>query len=277
MSDTMSTGSPPRPSNGRKERRNPSVTPRKFNRFFTPRSHGYQQTTASRHALNDITAPANNRGVAQSSPLRPKTPDSQENQNPMLFARDLKRRKLVHTPEGSPERSFLSKRKGVVAGNGGKARANSHNIQSSPCERVGRSTPYTGEVDELEELEEAEAGVYEDDEDEEQLLPPKPVKRIVPLSDRGLGGRLLQLSLGNSIRQHHEYPVNGAYSLVLDLKSRTHCCRLLMSRSAWHIEITAFSVHREGIYADPCARLARRDCLILQQTFGCPHMYQYRD
>ncbi|TVY23723.1 Cell division cycle protein [Lachnellula hyalina] len=208
MSDTLSMGSPPRQANGQKERRNPSVTPRKFNRFFTPRSHGYRQTTASRRALNDITAPANNHNTVQSSPLRPKdSSDNQENQSPLLFERDLKRRKLVHTPDGSPERSFLSKRKGVIAGNGGKARGSSQNIPSSPCERVVRSTLYTEDIEELEELEGVEAEVY-DDEDEEPFLPPKPVERIVPLSDRGLAGRLLQLSLGNSLRQHHEYPVN---------------------------------------------------------------------
>jgi hypothetical protein len=128
----------------------------------------------------------------------------------VLFERDIKRRKLVHTPEGSPERSFLSRKKGVVAGNGGKATGNWQNIQSSPCERVGRNSTYPEEADESEEVEEAQAEVYEDDdEDEEYLLPPKPVKRIVPLRDRGLGGRLLQLSLGNSIRQYLEYPVNG--------------------------------------------------------------------
>ncbi|TVY89554.1 Cell division cycle protein cdt2 [Lachnellula willkommii] len=196
MSHTLSVGSPPRQANGQKERRNPSVTPRKFNRFFTPRSHGYQQTTASRRALNDITAPANNHNIVQSSPLRPKSStDNQENQNPIIFGRDLKRRKLVHTPEGSPERTFLSKKKGVIAGNGGKARGSSQNIQSSPCERAGRSTPYAEDREELEELEEVEAEVY-DSEDEEPFLPPKPVERIVPLSDRGLSGRLLQLKSG---------------------------------------------------------------------------------
>jgi hypothetical protein len=51
----------------------------------------------------------------------------------------------------------------------------------------------------------------ETDEDEE-ILPPKPLQRIVPLSDRGLSARLMQLSLGKSIRQHHEYPVNGKSS-----------------------------------------------------------------
>ena len=258
MSDTLSMGSPPRQANGQKERRNPSVTPRKFNRFFTPRSHGYQQTTASRRALNDITAPANNHNTVQSSPLRPKnSSDNQENQSPLLFERDLKRRKLVHTPDGSPERSFLSKRKGVIAGNGGKARGSSQNIPSSPCERVVRSTLYTEDIEELEELEGVEAEVY-DDEDEEPFLPPKPVERIVPLSDRGLAGRLLQLSLGNSIRQHHEYPVNGEYRNLF--KSGLICTNYFGLK----------------MYANLFSRLARRNILILQQTFRCPHMYQYR-
>jgi hypothetical protein len=138
--------------------------------------------------------------------LRPKSSGSQENQSPRPFERELKRRKLVYTPEGSPERSFLSKKRGVAAG--GKARGNSQNLQSSPCERVTRSSAFE-KVDEMEIMEEQEED--ETDEDEE-ILPPKPVQRIVPLSDRGLSARLLQLSLGKSIRQHHEYPVNGQYS-----------------------------------------------------------------
>ncbi|TVY36695.1 Cell division cycle protein [Lachnellula subtilissima] len=248
MSDTLSIGSPPRQANGQKERRNPSVTPRKFNRFFTPRSHGYRQTTASRRALNDITAPANNHNTVQSSPLRPKnSSDNQENQSPLLFERDLKRRKLDHTPEGSPERSFLSKRNGVITGNGGKARGSSQNIPSSPCERV-RSTLYTEDREELEELEEVEAeGDY--DEDEEPFLPPKPVERIVPLSDRGLAGRLLQLSLGNSIRQHHEYPVNAnTLTAIGDEEGRV---RLLESgrngKPAFKDPYLSFRVHTNAI------------------------------
>lgn len=213
MSDTASTASLPGPPNGGKERRDPSVTPRKFRRFFTPRSHGSQQT-ASRRALEDITAPANNRGVVQSSPLRPIYADDEENQNPVHFERDLKRRKLIHTPEGSPEPSFLSKRKGVLD-DSRKPRGNSQNVQSSPCERPGRAS-YLEEADELDEVEEIQ--VEEDvdsDEDEGAIAPPKPIQRIVPLSDRGLGGRLLQLSLGNPIRQHLEYPVNGKQALPL--------------------------------------------------------------
>ncbi|TVY84230.1 Cell division cycle protein cdt2 [Lachnellula suecica] len=197
MSNTLSTTTVPSIPEGQKERRNPSITPRKFNRFFTPRSHGSRQITASRQALVDITAPANNRGVTQSSPIRPKSSDSLENQNPMIFGRDLKRRKLVHTPEGSPER----KKYGIARGSGRKARHSSQNLQSSPCER--QNTSFLEEVDEMEitDLEE------ESDEDED-ILPPKPVKRITALSDRGLGASLLNLSLGNSIRQYHEYPVN---------------------------------------------------------------------
>lgn len=122
----------------------------------------------------------------------------------MPFERDFKRRKLAHTPEGSPERSFLNKREGVFTGNDRKTRGNLQSLQSSPCERVGRSS-FLEEVDEAGRVE-----IYEDsEEDEERSSPPEPVKRILPLSDRGLSGRLLQLSLGGSIQQYHEYPVNG--------------------------------------------------------------------
>src|ERR1700710_2194303 len=63
VSTQLPAVSPPQlPSSGnegRKERRNPSITPRKFNRFFTPRSrsqsHGSVQLSSARQALLDIT------------------------------------------------------------------------------------------------------------------------------------------------------------------------------------------------------------------------------
>ncbi|RFU34939.1 hypothetical protein B7463_g1426, partial [Scytalidium lignicola] len=92
---------------GRKERRNPSITPRKFNKFFTPRT---TRVSSGRHALYDITPPANNRSGIQSSPLRPfRAINGQEN-SPTGFTRELKRRKLLHTTEPSPDRSNVDKK-----------------------------------------------------------------------------------------------------------------------------------------------------------------------
>jgi len=152
--------------------------------------------------------------------VRPKSSGSQENQSPRPFERELKRRKLVHTPEGSPERSFLSKKRGVTAGR--KARDSSQNLQSSPCERATRISAFD-EVDEMSIMEEDEE---EGTDEDEENLPSNPLQRIVPLSDGGLGARLLQLSLGKSIRQHHEYPVNGQYELSFGLIYADYTFRL---------------------------------------------------
>jgi hypothetical protein len=188
--------SPPRPTtygtNGRKERRDPSVTPRKFRRFFTPRSHGDFQSS-SRQALYDITAPAVNQNTAQSSPLN--GPES----SPIGFSRQLKRRKLIHTPESSPERN--SKKRAVRSAHAGTS--NTDNLPSSPCRRAA---PDMGYIDEEEEETEVE------DED----LPRQPLRRIVRISERGLEAQVLNMNLGISSRsarrQRYEYPVNGLSS-----------------------------------------------------------------
>jgi hypothetical protein len=191
--------SPPRPStyttSGRKERRDPSVTPRKFRRFFTPRSHG-NFNSSSRQALYDITAPALNRNAAQSSPLRPFRGLNGPDSSPVGFSRELKRRKLIHTPEASPEHN--SKARTTRGGHGGPSRID--NLVSSPCERAAPDMDYINE-------EEEETDVEEPD-------PPKQVvKRVVRLSERGLAGQMLNMSLGvsysSSRRQHYEYPTNG--------------------------------------------------------------------
>ena len=175
---------------GGKERRNPSVTPRKFNRFFTPRSHESLQLTSARQALHDITS---SRNETQSSPLRPfKSISGQENGTTALRG-DLKRRKVTHTPESSPHHDLSNPKNHetslTLMENGGSKEEELNHIRSSPCERI--------------------AECIEEDEDQQ---PPVPLKRIIPFEERGLGAQLLQLSMGISTRprrQHHIYPVNG--------------------------------------------------------------------
>lgn len=82
-----------------KEKRLTSITPRKFTRFFTPRSHGPSAAGSSRRILFDLTAPANNRRGIQSSPIRPLNTTADQENSPISFTRDMKRRKLLHTPE----------------------------------------------------------------------------------------------------------------------------------------------------------------------------------
>lgn len=206
LSDPHSSLSPQRllptyGQNGRKERRNPSVTPRKFNRFFTPRSQASKNPSSARQALNDITAPSNNRRGLLSSPIRFRSIIEKE-ETPSTFPRDLKRRKLLHTPEDTPNHTYAGS-KGHGGFNvlrdededDGQNDDDLQNIQSSPCERAAH-------LDQTEEEEE-----YQD-----------PLKRIIPIDQRGLGGKLLQSMSGlpiRSRRQHNVYPVNGNVSLSL--------------------------------------------------------------
>lgn len=205
---------------GGKEKRLPSVTPRKFNRFFTPRSQGTMPLT-SRTALENITSrDASTRNISQSGPLRPfKDLVGQEN-SPASFARGLKRRKLYHTPEQSPENSdgenSKYKDRGLMIGADADVYHSDQNIPSSPCERALKSTNLTGE-------------------EEEQKIPgeivrapPKPIRRI---ETGGLSAQLLQLRIGASPTHHHlsyKYPVvdwqnetSGFYSKPNDVHMTT--------------------------------------------------------
>lgn len=196
ISEVASNPSPPpsSPIRGKKERRAPSVTPRKFNRFFTPRSsHGSLPNTRSRKVLNDISAP-NNR-YTQSSPLQPFRDINGQESSPLGFTRESKRRKVLHTPEMSPGKEL-----GFVGAH--DEDSNLAGVLSSPCERAFKDLNY---IDEGEE--------YMSQEEEEEDVPPKPVKRIVRLQHRGLGGQMLHRSIGTSSR-HYSYPVNGWFQAI---------------------------------------------------------------
>jgi hypothetical protein len=183
-------------SNGQKEQRPPSVTPRKFKRFFTPRSHDYRHSSA-RRALHEITTPILNRNVTQSSPLRPfksvVSKDNSKAESPTSFIRGSKRQKTTHTPETSPRKSsrrYEYRSPNVNEGEGDV-------LLSSPCERAAPDTSY----------------INQESVEEDQPSPVEPMKRIVSRVGRGLGGQLLDLSIGSFIgsrRQHHVYPVNGS-------------------------------------------------------------------
>ena len=204
LSNPNSSVSPQRPPptfgrDGRKERRNPSITPRRFQKFWTPQSQASRKPSSSRQALNDITAPFNNRRGVLSSPIR-----FDPRSTPSTLPRDLKRRKLLHTPEPTPEHTHSeTKRHGFELLQDEDEDGDEddfHNIQSSPCERAAR-------LDQIEENDEEE--VYRNGN-----ISQEPLKRIVPIDRRGLGGRLLQSMSGfptRNGRQHHVYPVNGSY------------------------------------------------------------------
>ena len=171
--------SPPRRSNGR-ERRNPSITPRKFKRFFTPRervpSHlSSGHISPARRALRDLAGPElNNRyqTPAPSSPLKAPYLDEQsvspQFDNGHIYDARAKRRKLQHTPDSSPFRAQL-----LEAGHLG-IKDDTEPALLSPI----RSLPLSQETDEAEESEE--------ELEEGSLIP---VSRIAPLPSRGLHGR----------------------------------------------------------------------------------------
>jgi hypothetical protein len=192
--------SPPRATrSSRKEQRPPSVTPRKFRKFFTPRSHGYQDSS-SRQALQELTAPLLNRNVTQSSPLRPFKSVNSKEDSPTSFIRGSKRQKTTHTPETSPRKSLRQKTYSFPEANEGE---HDEHLLSSPCERA---VPDASEI----EREPVEEHQYQE--------PKEPTKRIVSRVNKSLGGQLLDLSIRSSLgrrSQNHIYPVNGL--------SRHHC------------------------------------------------------
>ncbi|KAK4034887.1 WD40-repeat-containing domain protein [Parachaetomium inaequale] len=175
--------SPPRaPSTRGKERRNPSITPRKFQRFFTPRSRVSSQPSAARKALCDLTAPALNRCQTPSSPLKPV---SEEPNLPHLQdAHRGKRRKFDHsTPE--KQRGYLP------------SPLNSSPLLPTADVRPGLRSP----IQSLRSRQALQDGVYRDDdvsddEDEEPEAVALASKGPVPLHRRGLGAQLVQRMTG---------------------------------------------------------------------------------
>jgi hypothetical protein len=123
--------------------------------------------------------------------------------SPVEFTRDLKRRKIFHTPEASPEkRGSSTKEHGFIGGHNSELREGV--IPSSPCAR----------------FESEDMSV----DDEEEILP-KPVKRIVRLKDRGLANQFLGMKLNCSPhngRLRSEYPINGMFTGCIFRRKRTN-------------------------------------------------------
>ncbi|KAJ9148401.1 WD repeat protein [Pleurostoma richardsiae] len=173
--------SPPRlpPS---KEKRLPSITPRKFKRFFTPRSRVSSQPSAARRALRDLTAPALNRAFTPSSPLKASLDSNglgDALEGPAIPV--SKRRKFHHTPESSP----LKPESPLHV---------SFSSESTTHAKVGllspiQSLPSSQATEDLSDLDDADSiGLPEHD------IPP--ADRLVPLTHRGLGAQVLQRQFG---------------------------------------------------------------------------------
>lgn len=177
--------SPPRlpPSRG-KERRNPSITPRKFRRFFTPRSRVSSEPSAARRALRDLTAPALNRCQTPSSPLKPISESNVFDdgvQAGQASGRRLKRRKTQHTPETSPlQPSFLS---------------SSPVLPDLSATRPALLSPLSSSLHDRRSSLDFED--FEDDDSEDELpFQQFPTKGPVPLTSRGMAGQLAQRMTG---------------------------------------------------------------------------------
>ncbi|KAI0977398.1 WD40-repeat-containing domain protein [Xylaria arbuscula] len=175
--------SPPRQRSG-KERKDPSITPRKFKRFFTPRSRVPSHLSPARKVLRDLGASTINQRYqtpAPSSPLQPLFEEELEEEELELPpCRLSKRRKIQHTPESSP-------------------------IRPSP---IGVSHSFeAGLLSPIRSLSSSQEICESDDEysDDDLPIPTHPPKRLLPLSNRGLAGQLAQRELGGLPRAGHAY------------------------------------------------------------------------
>ncbi|KAJ2984622.1 hypothetical protein NUW58_g5962 [Xylaria curta] len=177
--------SPPRQRSG-KERKDPSITPRKFKRFFTPRSRVPSQLSPARKALRDLGAPTINQRYqtpAPSSPLKPLFEEDEEAHDEDLELQSFripKRRKIQHTPESSPIRpSPLGASHGLEV------------CLLSPIQSLCSSQEICESDD--------------DHSDDDLPTLSHPPKRLLSLPSRGVAGQLAQRELGGLPRAGHAY------------------------------------------------------------------------
>ncbi|KAK6834908.1 WD40 repeat-like protein [Apiospora arundinis] len=210
--------SPPRRSHG-KERRNPSITPRKFKRFFTPRPNLRSHSThisPARKALRDLAGPQINNRYQTPAPSSPLQPPNEEDEDQVIdenFAsndRATKRRKFNHTPESSPCRP-----EPLEYGS----------IKPSPISKPALLSP----IGSLQSSQGVLGSQESDDDDDIPIA--KPVKRLAPLTARGLGAQMLQRELGARPRAGHS--------------------RSFMSCPAtdWRTETSTFYSHPEDVHS----------------------------
>lgn len=196
---------PSSPVSSQKEKRLPSITPKKFTRFFTPRS---LKDGAPRQALFDITTPAINDRVIPSTPLRIPTDIQNLDTNFDSFSRDLKRRKVS---QGASIATLKSGKEGndvegtLVLEEIATPEKPIEKVLISPFRRASRRNV-----------------------DQEIIAQAVSIpKQKTTFEERGLSGQLLGMSLGSSRRTYTSYPVSdwqsetsGFYSKPVD----THLC-----------------------------------------------------
>ncbi|KAI1175486.1 WD40-repeat-containing domain protein [Nemania sp. FL0916] len=211
--------SPPRRS--RKQRKDPSITPRKFERFFTPRSRVPSQPSPARKALRALGAPSVNQRYqtpAPSSPLKPLFEEEENGGNGgnvddgslALPCRLPKRRKMQHTPESSPARP-----------------------SPADCPSYGLSGGLLSPMRSLNSSQElCELDDDDDDDDSSRAMwqpPSQPPKPLVALPRRGTAGQLAQRELGGLPRPGH--------------------ARMSYPTADWRSETANFYTHPEDVHS----------------------------
>lgn len=217
QSSPSTTGleSPPRPPPARntKQKRAPSITPRKFNAFFARRStrlapNGASVNQSSR-ALGAITGSAINRRQRQirdapipMKPLDNPNADSVQNENDhddddekpeSETPRQSKRRKTGHhtPPDSSPMKPppLFHSSPCTLDDDPTAVKA----ALLSPLQSLATSSQMTGDISDFE--------CDHDDSDDD----PEPPKRLKQLTHRGMGAQLFQRQLGGMPRAGRSY------------------------------------------------------------------------
>ncbi|TGO32462.1 hypothetical protein BHYA_0315g00030 [Botrytis hyacinthi] len=208
----------------KKERRQTSITPRRFRKFFDNKAATMSMSSPSGRALKALV---NNRQGTQSSPLKPfnnmEDLSGQENEELVSMPREFKRRKTTHGDVGADigtdiDCSFRDQTQYGQSHRGSLKITSSYPKSQSILEDVG---------------EEGEEG-----KDIIESVSREPLERIVPFENRGLSARLLQLSLGTSRsrRANLAYAVNDWRDETASFYSRpedvSHTSSLLGGRDS---------------------------------------------
>lgn len=200
---------------GKKERRNPSITPQKFRRFFTPRLRATAPIPLElgsrnpRDALQDITGGEATKRNLPAPVIRPECSTPHRENFLQVCTRAEKRRKLNHDPEA------FKAEFGVNVPDLDAIYGPETDTQYSPCER-GALIVDSLNAEQLTEVQQ----------------PPKPIKRRTEV---GLAAQILGMSIGSATRtsrQYDSYPVNGMSIIFLG-----YCVLIFLD---WRIQTASF-------------------------------------
>ncbi|RKF79036.1 Cell division cycle protein cdt2 [Golovinomyces cichoracearum] len=162
-----------------RQRKDPSVTPRKFRRFFTPRNIEYFEARSPETFLETIELSSKGGDIRSCSIRRLEDLNTSPLEN---LLPDKKRR--LNTPSSCPAYAAGKKDLNLAKGCTRDPQNEFHIL--SPCERAFRTSNNRIERSNIS-------------------------KRILPLRRRGLAGQIFERSFGNSFGiegQSHIYPVN---------------------------------------------------------------------